>query len=113
MPYRCALVALWLVVALPGAAGAMGLAEKACILAMVARLPQLPGLRVVASELVPWPIATPRPVPLGMRRQVMRGRLLVEAVGLEASYALSCSLLVDSQGRVRIEDEHSSIGLIG
>jgi hypothetical protein len=88
-------------------------AEKACILAMVERLPQLPGLRVVGSELIPWPIATPRPVPLGMRRQVMRGRLVIEAVGLEASYALSCSLLVDSQGRVRIEAEHSSIALAG
>jgi hypothetical protein len=87
--------------------------EKACVLAMAGRLPQLVGLRVVGSELAPWPIVTPRPVPLGMRRQVVRGRLLVEAVGLEASYALSCSLLVDSQGRVRIEDEHSSIGLVG
>jgi hypothetical protein len=112
MPCRSVLLAL-LLVGLAGPADAIEAKEKACILAMVERLPRLPGLRVLASELAPWPIATPRPVPLGMRRQVVRGRLMIEAVGLEASYALTCSLLVDSQGRVRIEEEESSIGLVG
>jgi hypothetical protein len=113
MPCRSAVLALCLLAALAGPAAAGGAAEKACILAMVERLPRLPGLRVTGSELTPWPIVTPRPVPLGMRRQVLRGRLGVEAVGLEASYALVCSLLLDSQGRVRIEEEESSIALVG
>jgi hypothetical protein len=113
MSGRLLLAALCLLLGPTAPAGAIEAAEKACILAMVERLPRLPGLRVVASELVPWPIVTPRPVPLGMRRRALRGRLAVEAVGLEASYALTCSLLLDAQGRVRVEPEESSIALVG
>ena len=110
MPVRLA-VTLLLLAATP--ALALEPAEKACVLSMAERLPKLPGLRVLRTELDPWPVLSPRAAPAGMRRQSVRGRLVVEAVGIEAAYAFDCSLLLDGAGRVHVEPEQSSIGLAG
>jgi hypothetical protein len=84
-------------------------AETACLYAMAGRLPPLPGLRVVKAELVPAAPGVARSAPIGQRRKVVGGHLVTELGGVEARYAVTCSLLIDRAGVAHVEMDRSAL----
>jgi hypothetical protein len=97
--------------ALAGPASAADPMETACLYAMAERLPKLPGLRILRTELSPWAPGLARAAPIGMQRKAIGGHIVTDLGGLEASYAVNCWLLIDRHGAVAVEAEHSSLRL--
>jgi hypothetical protein len=84
-------------------------AEKACAVAMAERLPQVAGLRVLQVTYRPAPIA--RSAGPGERRRVVDGHMQVDVGGIRATYAFSCSVLIDRRGIPRLEPDKSFLSL--
>ncbi len=87
--------------------------QIACLYAMAERLPRLPGLRIVRTELNAWGSGLARTAPIGMQRKAIGGHIVTDLGGNEASYAVICSLLIDRRGAVEVEAERSSLRLEG
>ena len=92
-----------------GAAMADEPAEKACAVAMAERLPQVAGLRVLGVTYRAAPIA--RSAGPGERRRTVDGRMQVDVGGIRATYAFSCSVLIDRRGVPRLEPDKSFLSL--
>ena len=92
-----------------GAALADEPAEKACAVAMAERLPQVAGLRVLGVTYRAAPIA--RSAGPGERRRTVDGRMQVDVGGIRATYAFSCSVLIDRRGVPRLEPDKSFLSL--
>ena len=46
-----------------------------------------------------------------MQRKTLSGHIVTELGGAEASYAVTCALLIDRQGGVAVEPQRSSLRL--
>src|SRR3954452_3381378 len=104
-------IVLATLVALVGPAQAADPMQTACLYAMSERLPKLPGLRIVRAELGPSAPGLARTAPIGMQRKTLSGHIVTELGGAEASYAVTCALLIDRQGAVAVEAQRSSLRL--
>src|SRR5689334_6624744 len=103
------LVTLLLLPAPASPAAAADRATAACLYAMAERLPKLPGLHVLRVELAPWTRGVARTAPIGQHRQAIGGQIVTELGGVEASYSVLCSVLIDRDGIARIDPDQSSL----
>ena len=72
--------------------------EKACVIAAASRLPQVPGLEIVKSDVLPAPDGTPRD--LGMLYRTVN--ISVKAAGQEVLYSFFCGKGLSTPASVQI-----------